>query len=282
MITTEKLSRGVINARINRIRRVFNWAVSEELVPSSAHEGLRARAGLRYGRSAARETEPVLPVDDATVNETLPFLAPQIADMVMLQRVTSMRPGDVVIMRACDIQMNSRVWIYEPPSHKTKYRGLRRLIPIGPKGENILRRYLNRSTDAYLFTPQEAEDSRREQRRQQPRARKTKAFPCELRRLELEKQNRQRRKRKRPLGDRYNSESYYKAVQYGIAKARRAGVKVLDWFPNQLRHTRATEVRRTHGLEGAQVVLGHAHADVTQIYAERNMALATDIAEMTG
>ena len=48
--------------------------------------------------------------------------------------------------------------------------------------------------------------------------------------------------------------------------AEAAGVKaelIPDWHPNQLRHTRATEVRKQFGLEAAQVVLGHAKADVT-------------------
>ncbi len=42
------------------------------------------------------------------------------------------------------------------------------------------------------------------------------------------------------------------------------------WAPNRLRHARATEIRRTYGLEAAQVILGHAKADVTQVYAERD------------
>jgi integrase len=40
------------------------------------------------------------------------------------------------------------------------------------------------------------------------------------------------------------------------------------WHPHQLRHTRATEIRRDHGIETAAVVLGHAKPDVTLIYAE--------------
>ena len=36
------------------------------------------------------------------------------------------------------------------------------------------------------------------------------------------------------------------------------------WHPNQLRHSYATKVRREHGLEAAQVLLGHSRADVTQ------------------
>jgi len=57
---------------------------------------------------------------------------------------------------------------------------------------------------------------------------------------------------------------------------------VRHWHPNQLRHSRATEVRREYGVEGAQVVLGHARADVTQIYAETNAKLAEKIALQNG
>jgi integrase len=58
--------------------------------------------------------------------------------------------------------------------------------------------------------------------------------------------------------------------------------KVHCWHPNQLRHTKATEVRRRFGLDGAQVIMGHAKADVTQVYAERSSALAVEIAKKIG
>ena len=44
------LSRGVINHRINRIKRLFKWAVAEELIPPSSLHGLQALAGVRYGQ----------------------------------------------------------------------------------------------------------------------------------------------------------------------------------------------------------------------------------------
>jgi len=75
----------------------------------------------------------------------------------------------------------------------------------------------------------------------------------------------------------YSSASYRRAV---TRACDRAGVP--RWTPNQLRHTAATRVRRAHGLEAAQVVLGHSRADVTQIYAERDAALARAIAEKMG
>jgi integrase len=46
------------------------------------------------------------------------------------------------------------------------------------------------------------------------------------------------------------------------------------WTPLQLRHTAATMIRSRFGLEAAQTVLGHAKADTTQIYAERDLARA--------
>jgi len=44
----------------------------------------------------------------------------------------------------------------------------------------------------------------------------------------------------------------------------------------------ATKVRKAHGLEAAQVLLGHARADVTQVYAERNEELAREVAGKIG
>jgi integrase len=49
-----------------------------------------------------------------------------------------------------------------------------------------------------------------------------------------------------------------------------------------LRHAAATEVRRAYGLEGAQVILGHAHANITEVYAERDADKARDIARKLG
>lgn len=67
-----------------------------------------------------------------------------------------------------------------------------------------------------------------------------------------------------------------------MTKAKKAGFVVLHWHPHQLRHNRATEVRRKYGIEAAQVSLGHSKADTTQIYAERDMEQARQIAREMG
>ena len=54
------------------------------------------------------------------------------------------------------------------------------------------------------------------------------------------------------------------------------------WGPNRLRHAAATEVRKEFGLEGAQIILGHASADVSQVYAERDIAKGLEIARKIG
>jgi integrase len=82
--------------------------------------------------------------------------------------------------------------------------------------------------------------------------------------------------RGRSLG-RYTTRSYYAAI---TRACRKAGVPA--WSPNQLRHSAGTSIREAYGLEGAQAILDHERASTTQIYAERNQALARKIAEDMG
>lgn len=97
----DNLSRGVINGRIGRIKRIFRWAVSEELCPANVLHGLQSVMGLQRGRTEARETEPVLPVDDLIIEATLKFLPPVVADMVRFQRLVGCRPGELCQLRPC-------------------------------------------------------------------------------------------------------------------------------------------------------------------------------------
>jgi integrase len=282
MIDQENLSRGVINGRIDRLKRAFKWAVSEELIPPAIYEALRTVSGLRYGRSNAREPEAVRPVQDDVVEATLPFLPPQLRDMVRLQRITGLRSQNLVMMRPSELDRSANVWVYEPERHKTRHHNKRLRVLIGPRGQEILRPYLDRSPDAFLFSPQEAERWRNEQREANPKERTTPRYPSEARRLQQEQKDRQRRQRKRPPSDHYTTASYRRAIKYAVDKGRQAGVDLPDWHPHQLRHARATEVRRKFGVEGAQLALGHAKANITEIYAERDLDFGKRIARKTG
>ena len=85
-------------------------------------------------------------------------------------------------MRPADIDMTGAVWLYTPRSHKTGYLGREKQVPLGPKAQEILKPFLGRPPEAYLFCPAEAEAWRNEQRvvHRNPE-RRTKVFPCELR-----------------------------------------------------------------------------------------------------
>lgn len=206
------LSRKVINQRINRIKRAFKWAVAEELVPPSVLHGLQAVTGLRFGRTAARETEPIRPAPEASVEAVLAFVAPQVAAMIQLQRCTGMRPNEVVAMRPCDIDRSGDVWNYEPASHKNQWRGHVRQIPLGPRAQAIVAPFLDRPQQAYLFSPTEAEAHRSEQRR---RARKSPMTPSQSARG-----LRANPKRAKRAG--YDVDSYRRAITYW-ACSRKAG-----------------------------------------------------------
>ena len=68
------LSRKYINAQINRVRRIFKWGTVEEMVPGEVPINLSALEGLREGKTKARETAQVLPVDAELVEATLSHL----------------------------------------------------------------------------------------------------------------------------------------------------------------------------------------------------------------
>ena len=183
------------------------------------------------------------------------------------------------MIRPCDIDRTGEVWVYTPPDHKKRWLGHTRRIPLGPKAQVLLRPFMKRPAKVHLFSPVEAENWRNEQRRAK---RKTKVQPSQLRR-------RPRAKPKRAKRSHYDTDSYRRAVDYGIKKTNRLRVKedtdaelVPHWFPYQLRHSHGTEVRRKFGYEAAAVSLGHARTDVTEVYAEQDFNRAIQVAKEVG
>lgn len=262
------LARSTINGSIRRICRAFKWAAGEELIPASVHQALATVGGLRAGRTNAREPKPILPIENEAIELTLSALPVVVADMVSLQRLTGMRPGEVCSLRPCDLDRSAEIWTYRPESHKSEHHGRDRVIFIGPKAQTVLSRYLVRDPKECCFRPCDSEAKRRAE---QHASRVTpiscgnrpgtniSAFPS------------------RKPGNQYSVDGYRQAIQRACDKA---GVE--RWSPNRLRHSTATEVRAKFGLEAAQVMLGHSGAAVTQIYAERDLAKGVEVARQIG
>jgi integrase len=57
---------------------------------------------------------------------------------------------------------------------------------------------------------------------------------------------------------------------------------VPSWSPNQLRHAGATRIREQASLDAAQIILGHSTVATTQVYAEKNLNAALEIAAKIG
>jgi hypothetical protein len=57
-LVAKRCTRTYINRHMERIKRMFKWAVAEELVPSSVYHGLQALPGLRFGHTEALESHP--------------------------------------------------------------------------------------------------------------------------------------------------------------------------------------------------------------------------------
>ena len=86
-------SRGYINQQCARIRRMFKWGCSHELVPASVHQALDAVQSLKRGRTTAKDNDAVGPVPQILLDGARPFLNRQVAALVALQLLTAARGG---------------------------------------------------------------------------------------------------------------------------------------------------------------------------------------------
>jgi integrase len=261
------LCRTTIGYYLGKIRRFIKWAVETELLPGDAYHRLQAVAPLRAGRDGVREPKKIKPVDDEHVDPILPHLRPAVRAMVELQRLTGMRPGEVILMTTGQIDRTGDLWIYRPERHKTAGIGKDREILLGSRAQAVLKSWLKADPSAPLFSPVDSEEARRAERR---RNRTTPLTPSSRART-------RKKKPKRSPRLWYDKDAYGRAVRRACLKA---GIPV--WSPNRLRHSLGTYVRQRFGLEAAQVILGHAKADVTQVYAESNRVLAQKVMREIG
>jgi integrase len=248
-------SRRYINKATGIIKRCFAWCASEELIPAEVSNGLIPVKGLKKGRTAAREKPTVGPVPDERVEAVLPFLSSLTQDIIRVMRLTGARPGEILGMVAEGIDRSDPLcWVYRPADHKTAHHNKSRTILIGPKAQEIvLPRIMKTGEQGKLFPMRRTTLWSLVHRGCQ------KAFP-------------------HPTLSSIEAGERTEAQKTELA----AWDKANRFHPNQLRHAAATQFRREHGLEAAQVLLGHSRADVTQVYAERDLEKAQAVARKIG
>ncbi len=255
------LARKTVNSYVSTTKRIFKWASAQEKVPGETYQALQSVGGIKRGRTNAAETAKVQPVADKDIEAIRPFVSRQIWALVQLQLLTAARGGELVKLRPVDIDMEGEVWIARPQDHKLAYKEKARELFIGPAAQRLLRDFLLREPDAYLFSPREAERDRHA------------AAPTHRRK----RQRPDPKKTERKVGAHYTPDSYRRCV---ARACEAAGIET--WTPHRLRHNAATTIRREYGIEAAQLILGHANGAITEIYAERDRAKALSIVAEIG
>lgn len=255
-VFADRWTRKSANKQLSRIRGMFKWGVSRELIPLTVYQALLTVESLRRGQISesgqqARESERVQPVPDDVIDATIAELPTHLADMVRIQRLTAMRPGELLIMRGCDIDRTKQTWIYTPGQHKTEHMEQSRSVTIGPKAQIILTPYLTHGL-SWLFVA--------------PRTNKpytTSGYRILIRRA----------------CDRANDKAIEEAQKSGVAVTGRI---VPRFHPHQLRHSALTEIRNRFDAESAQAYAGHSSLNTTEIYTKMSIEKACAIAQQVG
>lgn len=245
-------SRTQCNRFTGLVKRMFRWVSQQEFVPPETWQKLVCVEGLKAGKTAARETVKVKSVPRQHVDNLLPFLSPTVAAMVQVQYLCGMRPQDICNMRGCNLEQGGPVWLYRVPKHKTAWRGHELVKAIPLRAQTLLTPFLRDDPSEHLFSPKRAEELRI---------------------------GKTAKRKSRQLRDYYDTHSYHGAIKNGFEKAKRAGLELAKWHPNQLRHLIATEISQAIGEQAAQRWLGHAHLQTTSIYTEKQVKELISIAQ---
>ena len=262
----KKLCISSVNNAIVKIRQMFKLGVGWELVPVETYQALACVQHLNWRTAPTlRNPDKIAPVPTEYFALIMPHLKPLYRAVLTVHLATGMRVKELCSMRWSEItEIEPGLWCYAPQEHKNSHRGDARMVymktdlielmrsvrkPLWDKDAVWCQKGVGKSagysgmisSDGYARAIEGAQKRYNEGR------------------ASIEAGNRTDRKQ-----------------SFKLANKKRTPME--HWTPLQIRHTCATQVRKTHGLEGAQAVLGHSTLDATQIYAEKRDDLARIIA----
>ena len=153
MAESGRLSRRTCNDRIDWIKRMFRWAAGpeQELIDETVPARLALVKPLAYGRTPAREPEPVQSVEERDVQQTALYASAKLRAMIFIQWHTGMRPAEVCCLAKSAIDTATDPWIYRPHEHKSDHHRKERAIPIGPRGQQGLCEWWDQPRGDWLF-----------------------------------------------------------------------------------------------------------------------------------
>lgn len=238
----ENWSLSYTRMQLSRVKMIYKWAAAEELVSITAFQRLEV-VEIRNGRRSKK----IPPVSDDVVEQTIPELSALVADMVRFQRLTGMRPIELVGMTREGLDRSRDVWIYVPATHKTEHHGKTRTVFIGPKAQKLLAPWLIKAADdaSPIWSSKHG------------------SYTTDSYRVAIHR-----------AVQRVNEERLKKDPQAEL---------LATWSPNQLRKAAATAIRSALDVEFAAAVLGHSSATVTgDHYAAHSRERAIEAAKKLG
>lgn len=230
--------RNTINKKVNVVKQMVSFAVQREWEPATVLYELVSVKTVKRGEKGFFDHPKVGPIEWEVVLKIFPYLSQTIRDMLTIMRYTGARPGEIRIMRPCDIDRSDlNSWLYRPTHHKTSRFGHDRTIAIGGQAQLVLTKYLLRSKTDYCFPP------------------------CDNSRGDMH--------------DCYTTASFARAVSRAVRRYNADHKKnKISFHAHQLRHTFGTEVCKKYGRSAAKHVLGHESDSMTDRYVEDALKIA--------
>lgn len=261
----KKLCISSVNGAITKIRMMFRMGVEWELVPVETYQALACVKHLNWRTAPTlRNPDKITPVPVEYFSLIMPHLKPLYQAVLKVHLATGMRVKELCSMRWSEItEIEPGLWCYSPAEHKNSHRGDARKVYMKADLIELMRSVRKPLWDKDAVWCQKGVG-------------KSAGYSGMI------------------SGDGYaraieGAQLRYNEGRVAINQGGRTDKKKLSttsakripmahWTPLQIRHTVATQIRQTHGLEGAQAVLGHSTLDATQIYAEKRDDLARSVA----
>jgi integrase len=281
-------TRKYTNQAIQAIRSMYKWATSEGLLPVAVWQALTTVEGLRKGFSTAKESGTREAITQEELDAVRKYLPSPVMSALEVMYLCGARPSEILNLRPRDIDRNGDVWRVVLNEHKTAHLGKDRVLHFGPKAQTVLKPFLLRADDAYLFSPAESTKEtvdRRHEARVTPdkygnnigtnRVKRPKVVP----------------------GDHYEHAAFRRCLARAVSYVNRdrkeknverkaegvTEIPLLRQFcPYEARHSAAVRIREAASLDAVQAVLGHSKIDMSAHYAKLNGDLAAAIMAKIG
>jgi len=263
-----KLTRTGINRKVGKVLQILRWGRARGLVPKVVWADVSAIEPLRRGEVGDRPERgrPRRAVTLEEVEKVAAHCSPHVADMLRLQALCGMRPGEVLQMRWADIDREplegdtSGAWLYVVPSAKTSHHGHTTRYVLPKAAQEILGRYPALPL-ANIFSPATAMAERRERRRA---ARQSKLTPS---------QRQRDANAKREYAETWDTHEYRRHVTRACDAA---GIE--RFTPHEVRHGFVTWAANALSLGAAAAAANHRSVSTTQRYVHVSQADAITVA----